>query len=65
MSSVVGIDFGTRSCVIAVAQKGGVDVITNDVSNRQTPYVLTSFVGPCANSPPTGVWFPLVRKNAT
>lgn len=35
--SVVGIDFGSASCVIAVAQRGGVDVITNDVSNRQTP----------------------------
>lgn len=35
--SVVGIDFGNSSCVIAVAQKGGIDVITNDVSNRQTP----------------------------
>lgn len=35
--SVVGIDFGTQNCVIAVAQKGGIDVITNDVSRRQTP----------------------------
>jgi len=35
--SVVGIDFGNSNSIIAVAQKGGVDVITNEVSNRQTP----------------------------
>ena len=37
--SVVGIDFGSRNCTIAIAQRGGIDVIANEVSNRQTPYV--------------------------
>ncbi|KAI1498643.1 heat shock protein Hsp88 [Biscogniauxia marginata] len=37
MSSVVGIDFGTLNTVIAVARNRGVDVITNEVSNRATP----------------------------
>jgi heat shock protein 4 len=37
--SVVGVDFGDTSCVIAVAQKGGIDVIMNEVSSRLTPYV--------------------------
>ena len=35
----VGIDFGTDNCVIAVARKGGVDIIDNEVSNRATPCV--------------------------
>ncbi|KAI0394369.1 heat shock protein Hsp88 [Xylariaceae sp. FL0594] len=35
--SVVGIDFGTLNTVIAVARNRGVDVITNEVSNRATP----------------------------
>eukprot|EP00026_Physarum_polycephalum_P003020 Phypoly_transcript_03029.p1 GENE.Phypoly_transcript_03029~~Phypoly_transcript_03029.p1 ORF type:complete len:827 (+),score=228.19 Phypoly_transcript_03029:96-2576(+) len=35
--SVVGIDFGSRNCTIAIAQRGGIDVIANEVSNRQTP----------------------------
>ena len=34
--SVVGIDFGNLSALIAQAAKGGVDVILNDASNRQT-----------------------------
>lgn len=37
MSSVVGIDLGTLNTVIAVARNRGVDVITNEVSNRATP----------------------------
>ncbi|GFP53639.1 heat shock protein hsp88 [Trichoderma asperellum] len=40
MTSVVGVDFGTLKTVIAVARNRGVDVITNEVSNRATPYVL-------------------------
>lgn len=35
--SVVGVDLGTLNTVIAVARNRGVDVITNEVSNRQTP----------------------------
>jgi len=35
--SVIGIDFGFQNCSIAVAQKGGVDVLMNEVSSRQTP----------------------------
>ncbi|KAI0165682.1 heat shock protein Hsp88 [Xylariaceae sp. FL1272] len=35
--SVVGVDFGTLNTAIAVARNRGVDVITNEVSNRQTP----------------------------
>eukprot|EP00727_Mastigamoeba_balamuthi_P008413 m51a1_g4194 putative hsp70 chaperone hsp88 (449) ;mRNA; f:406221-408321 len=35
--SVIGIDFGNRSIVVAVAQKGGIDVVDNEASNRQTP----------------------------
>eukprot|EP01031_Cornospumella_fuschlensis_P026854 gene26854-32453_t len=34
--SVAGIDFGNLSLLIALAGKGGVDVILNDSSNRQT-----------------------------
>lgn len=37
--SVVGFDFGNVNSVIAVAQKGGVDIIANEASNRKTPYV--------------------------
>ncbi|TGZ78549.1 heat shock protein 70 [Ascodesmis nigricans] len=35
--SVVGIDFGALKTTIAVARNRGVDVITNEVSNRSTP----------------------------
>ncbi|GAB7359114.1 hypothetical protein MBLNU230_g5183t1 [Neophaeotheca triangularis] len=35
--SVVGLDIGTQNSVIAVARNKGVDVITNEVSNRATP----------------------------
>jgi len=38
--SVVGIDFGAHSSVVAVVKQGGIDVITNDVSNRRTPTVV-------------------------
>ena len=34
--SVVGIDYGNLSLLIAQAAKGGVDVILNDASSRQT-----------------------------
>ncbi|KAL7272982.1 adenyl-nucleotide exchange factor sse1 [Rhizina undulata] len=35
--SVIGIDFGALNTVVAVARNRGVDVITNEVSNRATP----------------------------
>ena len=34
--SVVGLDFGNLSVLIGQAGRGGVDVILNDSSNRQT-----------------------------
>jgi heat shock protein 4 len=34
--SVIGVDFGNLSLLIGQAGKGGVDVILNDASNRQT-----------------------------
>ena len=34
--SVIGIDLGNLSVLIGQAAKGGVDVILNDASNRQT-----------------------------
>lgn len=42
--SVIGVDFGNVNCVIARAQRGGVDIIANEVSNRQTPAIV-SFCG--------------------
>ncbi|KAJ5902112.1 hypothetical protein N7495_002640 [Penicillium taxi] len=44
--SVVGIDFGAQSTKIGVARNKGIDIITNEVSNRQTP----SLVGFTARS---------------
>ena len=35
--SVVGIDLGSATTVVAVARNRGIDVITNEVSNRATP----------------------------
>lgn len=39
--SVVGIDFGSKNCTIAIAQRGGIDVIANEVSNRLTPTMVS------------------------
>ncbi|OZJ04752.1 hypothetical protein BZG36_01799 [Bifiguratus adelaidae] len=39
--SVVGIDFGNLQSVIAVARNRGIDVITNEVSNRATPSLVS------------------------
>jgi len=38
--SVVGIDFGAQSTKIGVARNKGIDIITNETSNRQTPTVV-------------------------
>eukprot|EP01087_Luapelamoeba_hula_P007809 TRINITY_DN1918_c0_g1_i1.p1 TRINITY_DN1918_c0_g1~~TRINITY_DN1918_c0_g1_i1.p1 ORF type:complete len:796 (-),score=173.07 TRINITY_DN1918_c0_g1_i1:22-2409(-) len=43
--SVVGIDFGAKNITIAVAQRGGIDIICNEVSNRKTPSMV-GFDGP-------------------
>jgi len=39
-AGAVGIDFGGGSAVIAVAKKGGVDIVVNEASNRETPIVV-------------------------
>lgn len=40
--SVVGIDYGTTYGVIAVVRRGGIDIVQNQVSSRQTSYVLVN-----------------------
>ena len=35
-----GIDLGTASCTVAVAGNKGVDIICNEVSNRETPTII-------------------------
>jgi molecular chaperone DnaK (HSP70) len=30
-----GLDFGNQNCVIAIARKGGIDVIDNEASSRK------------------------------
>jgi len=42
--SVIGVDFGTKSCVISQAKRGGIDTVLNENSKRQTP-ALVSFQG--------------------
>jgi len=36
----IGVDLGGQNAVIAVAQKGGVEIITNEASQRETPVVV-------------------------
>jgi len=38
--SVVGFDFGNESCIVAVARQGGIDVVLNDESKRETPAIV-------------------------
>ncbi|KAF7560771.1 hypothetical protein G7046_g3374 [Stylonectria norvegica] len=40
LNSSLRVDFGTLKTVIAVARNRGVDVVTNEVSNRATPSVV-------------------------
>ena len=40
MSGAIGIDLGSQTCVIAAVNKGGIDVLINDLSNRSTPSVV-------------------------
>jgi len=35
--AVVGFDFGSQACYVAVARQGGVETIDNDYSDRRTP----------------------------
>ncbi|KAI5297926.1 adenyl-nucleotide exchange factor sse1, partial [Ascosphaera atra] len=44
--SVVGIDLGSQSTKVGVARNKGIDIITNEVSNRQTP-TLVGFSPKC------------------
>jgi len=39
-----GIDFGSKTSVVAIARRGGIDVVCNEVSNRGTPYVGADYV---------------------
>ncbi|KAI3386038.1 hypothetical protein SNEBB_005638 [Seison nebaliae] len=39
--SVVGFDFGSHSCIVAVAKRGGIETIDNEYSKRMTPSVLS------------------------
>ncbi|XP_031249564.1 heat shock 70 kDa protein 16-like [Pistacia vera] len=38
--SVVGFDIGNENCVIAAVKQGGVDVLLNEESNRETPAIV-------------------------
>ncbi len=38
---IIGIDFGTDSCKVAVAKLGGIDIIANEFSRRTTPSVVS------------------------
>jgi molecular chaperone DnaK (HSP70) len=42
MASVaaVGLDFGGQTAVLAIAKKGGIEVVTNEASQRETPLVV-------------------------
>ncbi|KAL1955554.1 hypothetical protein VTO42DRAFT_8433 [Malbranchea cinnamomea] len=53
--SVIGIDFGAYSTKIAVARNKGIDIITNEVSNRSTPSLVAfgtknRFIGEAAKT---------------
>ncbi|CAH1448293.1 unnamed protein product [Lactuca virosa] len=39
--SVVGFDIGNENCAIAVAKRGGIDVVLNDESKREMPAVVS------------------------
>jgi len=38
--SVVGIDYGSSSCTMAVVRRGGIDIVQNQVSSRQTASIV-------------------------
>src|SRR3989338_10675963 len=39
---VLGIDLGSQNCVVGIATKGSIDIVTNEFSRRYTP-VYVSF----------------------
>nr|GEW44287.1 heat shock 70 kDa protein 16 [Tanacetum cinerariifolium] len=39
--SVIGFDIGNVNCVIAVAKRGGIDVLLNDEAKRESPAVVS------------------------
>lgn len=39
--SVVGFDFGNETCTVGVARQGGIDVVLNNESKRETPVVVS------------------------
>ena len=41
MYAAVGIDLGSQNCVISAFNKTGLEVLTNDLSNRATPTVIS------------------------
>lgn len=56
---VIGIDFGSDTCILSVARQNGVHVITNDHGGRKTPSLVSyqndrCFIGPDATSIHTG-----------
>ncbi len=42
-----GLDFGNQNCVVAIARKGGIDVIDNEASSRKVSVRLV----PAARAP--------------
>lgn len=36
-----GVDFGTKTAVVAIARRGGIDICCNEVSNRATPCMVS------------------------
>ena len=39
-AGAIGIDFGSNTSVIAVAKKGGVEILTNEGSHRETQNII-------------------------
>ena len=40
-ASAIGVDMGSQRSVIAVASRGGVDIICNEGSHRETPNIIS------------------------
>ena len=39
--AVLGIDFGSDNCVVAIARRKGVDIVSNEASQRSTPSIVS------------------------